>query len=94
MASVADCFILTFRAVARASKLEWLSLECNATGTLERVERTTCFTGFTVKAELTLPTGGDQAKAERLLEKAESACLITNSMTASSHLDATVTFSD
>ncbi len=91
MASVADCFILTFRAVAKASKLDWLALECHATGTLDRVERTTCFIEITVKAELTLPEGADQAKAERLLEKAESACLITNSMKAPTHLEAKVT---
>src|SRR5262245_25270075 len=28
VAALADCFILTFRAIARASKLSWLSLEC------------------------------------------------------------------
>src|ERR1022692_721046 len=27
-ASLADCFVLSFRAIARASKLEWSELEC------------------------------------------------------------------
>ncbi len=31
-ASVADCFILTFRALAKASKLEWTGLECRVRG--------------------------------------------------------------
>ncbi|MEZ4375137.1 MAG: OsmC family protein [Polyangiaceae bacterium] len=39
LAAVSDCFILTFRAIAAANKLEWESLECNATGTLDKVER-------------------------------------------------------
>ena len=84
---MADCFILTFRAIARASKLEWSNLESSATGVLDRVDRVTCFTGFTVKATLTMPAGSDDSKAQRLLEKAEAACLITNSLTAEVHLE-------
>ena len=37
--AIADCFILTFRAVARASTLPWTALRCNVTGTLDRIER-------------------------------------------------------
>lgn len=33
--AVADCFVLTFRAIARASKLSWLSLDCDVMGTLD-----------------------------------------------------------
>jgi OsmC-like protein len=40
VAAVGDCFILTFRAVARASGLAWTSLACRVSGTLDRVERT------------------------------------------------------
>ena len=90
VAAVADCFVLSFRAIARASKLEWSSLHCNVIGTLDRVERKAQFTGFEVTAELVVPAGTDEAKAQRLLEKAEDACLITNSLIAESHLEATV----
>jgi peroxiredoxin-like protein len=90
VASVADCFILTFRAIARASKLEWVSLEASADGVLDRVERVTKFTSVTIKASLTVPAGTDEEKARRLLQKAEDACLITNSMTAETHLEADI----
>lgn len=90
VASVADCFILTFRAVARASKLEWVSLESSAEGVLDRVERVTRFTGFTVRATLTVPEGTDMDKARRLMEKSEAACLITNSLSAQCHLEADI----
>ena len=90
VASVVDCFILPFRAIARASKLEWEALEASADGVLERVERVTKFTSVTVKATLTVPAGTDQEKARRLLQKAEDACLITNSMTAETHLEADI----
>ena len=87
MAAVADCFILTFRASARASKLEWTEIDCSVDGTLERVDRATRFTSITVSAQLTVTADTDFAKAERLLHKSEDACLITNSMTAETHLD-------
>jgi len=90
VAAVADCFVLSFRAIARASKLEWESLSCSATGVLDRVDKQTRFTGFNVKAELFIPVGTDEARAHRLLEKAENSCLVTNSLIADSHLEATV----
>ena len=92
--AVADCFILSFRAIARAARLEWDSLACEATGILDKVERVTQFTRFDVRAELTVPPGTNEEKARRLLEKAEKHCLVTNSMKAPSTLDATVRISD
>jgi len=90
VAAVADCFILSFRAIARASRLDWDSLSCSVEGTLNRVDRVTQFTGFKVSATLHVPSGSNEEKAQRLLEKAEHACLITNSLKAESHLEATV----
>ena len=90
VASVVDCFVLTFRAVARASKLEWSNIESSAVGVLDRVGRHTQFTSFTVSATLTVPAGADVDKAQRLLEKSEAACLITNSLTAEIHLEAQI----
>jgi len=90
VASVANCFILTFRAVARASKIDWISLECDVDGRLERVDRVTQFTRFDVKVKLVVPAGTDEAKALKMLDKSEHVCLITNSMKADSHLEAEV----
>lgn len=90
VAAVADCFVLTFRAIARASKVSWLSLRCEVEGTLDRVERATFFTGFVVRASLKLPAGANEEQALRLLERAEHSCLITNSLKGASRLEATV----
>lgn len=90
VASVADCFILTFRAIARASKYDWTSIECTVDGTLEQVDRVMRFTCFDVKATLTVPAGADNKRAILLMEKAERGCLITNSLHADTHLDASV----
>ncbi len=91
VAAVADCFVLTFRAIAAGSKMEWAELSCAVDGVLDRVERETKFTSMTVKASLTVPDGVDPDRAGRLLEKAEAACLITNSLSAECHLEASVT---
>lgn len=90
VASVADCLILTFRAVANASKLEWTELSCEATGTLEMVEKKPQFTKFLINASLTIKSQEDKDKAKQLLEKAESICLITNSLTAKTSLEANI----
>ena len=90
VASVADCFILTFRAVARASKLEWRGLTADIEGRLEKVDRVTRFTGYTLKAVLTVPPGTDAARAKSLLEKAEHGCLISSSLNAPVALDCSI----
>ncbi len=90
VAALADCFILTYRAIARASKLDWTQLSVEASGTLDRVERVTRFTSFTIVATLKTPAGVAEAKAQRLLQKAEQGCLISASVTAPVHLESSV----
>lgn len=90
VAAVADCFLLSFRAIARVSRFEWTDLSVSVDGVLDKLDRVTQFTGFHVKAILDVPAGTDEAKAKRLLEKAEHACLITNSLKADSTLEASV----
>jgi organic hydroperoxide reductase OsmC/OhrA len=79
-AAVANCFILSFRAIARASKFEWTSLVCDVEGVLDRPERTTFFTAFNIHAVLRVPTDAKLELAQRLLEKAEQICLVTASL--------------
>lgn len=90
VAAVADCFILSFRAISKMSKLPWASLECRVEGTLDRVDRLTQFTEFRIFAKLTIDDEEDRDKAERLLEKAEETCLISNSLKAAPHLETEV----
>jgi len=85
-AAVVDCLILTFRSVARASKFEWTKLGCAVEGTLARAEGTTRFTHFVTHATLHVPAGTDVARAKLLLEKAEHACLVTNSLNGTREL--------
>ena len=93
VAAVADCFILSFRAIASASHLNWADLECAVDGMLDKADGGLRFTGFVVRAKLTIPSEDDRAKAEKLLQKAEHACLITNSLLAESNLSTEVVIS-
>jgi peroxiredoxin-like protein len=87
MASVASCFILSFRAIARASNFSWLSLECNTQGELDKLAGITQFTKIVIMAKLVIGNDESSEKAERLLNKAEQLCLITNSLSSESHLE-------
>ncbi len=86
VAAVADCFVLTFRAIARASGFTWRDLDCSAEGVLDRVDGTLRFSDLRVRARLVVQEGADEERARRLLEKAEKSCLVSNSLLAKRHL--------
>jgi len=90
VAAIADCFVLTFRAIARAGRLPWDSMDCEVEGRLERDNGVSRFTAFTVRAHLCVPAGTDATFAQQALHKAEKTCLISNSLTAERTLSATV----
>ena len=87
MAAVESCFLLTLRAVARASKMEFDSLELAGEGTLDRKDGVTRFTEIVLRPRLKLPAGADRDKAMRVLEKSEKACLISASLSTPVRLE-------
>jgi organic hydroperoxide reductase OsmC/OhrA len=89
VAAICDCFVLGFKAIAAASKLTWTTLAVDVDGTLDRIDRKMRFTEVSISARLTVPAG-QESRAPRLLEKAEEVCLITNSLSATVHLDSRV----
>src|SRR5215471_1858642 len=88
--ALGDCLALTFRGVARKSGLAWTSFDCDVTGTLDRVDGTTRFTSFEIRARLEVPDGTDPDRARRVLEKAERNCLISTSLSGAVHLTLSV----
>ena len=88
--AVADCFLITFRGMARTAKLPWTSLECDATGKLDRQDGILRFTQVDLHASLSVPPGTDEAAAKALLQKAEDRCLISRSLNARVHLESVV----
>lgn len=87
MAAVETCFLFTLRAVARASKVEFTSLELMGEGTVDRKDGATRFTQIVLRPQLTLPAGANRERAMRVLEKSEKACLISASLSTPVRLE-------
>ena len=85
-AAVADCLALGFRAIAKASKFPWHSLDVTTRGTLDRVDGKMRFTRFDTHAKLQAMPGADAERARVLLKKAEATCLVANSLNSELHL--------
>jgi organic hydroperoxide reductase OsmC/OhrA len=90
MASLANCLILSFRPIAKASNFDWLTLECTSNGTLDKVGHKIQFTSVQTKVRLTVPSAKQIEKAKRLLNKAEETCFISNTLSCPSHLESEI----
>lgn len=90
VASANICLMTTFLAIAGRAALAFTAYESSAEGRLELVDGKFRFTEITLKPVITLPAGGDAAKAKELIEKAEANCLISNSMKATVILAPTI----
>lgn len=82
MASIASCLVLSFKAIASASNFEWISIECESSGELDKVDRLMKFTKVYTRARLTVPAGSNVETAEKLLNKADHSCLVSNSLSS------------
>ncbi len=81
-AAVNSCFMTTFLAIAENSKLEFKNFSCPAKGKLNKVDGKFAMSEIVLEPALTLTKEADREKAEKILIKAERACLITNSITS------------
>lgn len=79
-ASVVSCFMTTFLAIAEYSKFDFVSFTCNSEGILEKIEGKFIMTKIILKPELVISDQDKIEKAQRILEKSEAACLISNSI--------------
>jgi peroxiredoxin-like protein len=86
-----SCWMTTFLAVAELSKLEFTAVEADGEGTLERAEdRRYRVAEIRLRPRVTVRREADRERALRLIEKAESACLIARSMRTPVTLEAEV----
>ena len=70
----------TFLSIAENSKLEFAGFECKSKGKLDKVDGKLQMTDIELEPTVTLMNENDREKAIRVLQKSESACLITNSI--------------
>jgi peroxiredoxin-like protein len=88
LAAVQACFVMTFRAVAAASRIEVASVAVEAEGTVDRVDGRTRFTEIVLRPRVVTPAGVDATRLRRALEKAEHGCLVSASLSTPIRLEA------
>ncbi|SDH69918.1 peroxiredoxin, SACOL1771 subfamily [Chryseobacterium taeanense] len=79
-AAVSSCLMTTFLAIAENSKLEFSGFECKSKGKLEQVEGKFLMTEVILEPVITIKNESEREKAERVLQKSEANCLISNSV--------------
>jgi peroxiredoxin-like protein len=91
LASVQACFLFTLRAIARVSKLEFMRLELDASGTVDRKDGVTRFTEIVLRPRVTVAVGTNRERMLQMLEKAEKTCLVSASLSTPLRLESTIT---
>ena len=86
-ASVLSCFMTTFLAIAEYSKLEFEDFDVDAEGILDKVDGKFLMTEVNLTVKLKINDINKKEKAERVLQKLEAACLITNSIKTTVNLN-------
>ncbi|HEY7540971.1 MAG TPA: OsmC family protein [Methylomirabilota bacterium] len=87
LASVNACFLLTFRAIAQASRIEFTSLAVDGEGIVDRGNGRMRFTEIVLHPRLALPAGADPTRVRWALEKAEKTCLVSASLSTPIRLE-------
>ncbi len=79
-ASVSSCLMTTFLAIAENFKLEFLRFSCKSKGKLEQVDGKFLMTEIILEPTVVIVHEKDRERAERVIQKSEAACLISNSI--------------
>jgi peroxiredoxin-like protein len=87
LAAIDSCFLFTLRAVAQASRLEFISLEVASEGTVDRRDGGLAFTEIVLRPRLLVRAGTDQGRALGVLEKAKRTCLVSASLSTAVRLE-------
>lgn len=78
--AVSSCLMTTFLAIAENSKLEFTHFECKSKGKLEQTDGKFLMTEVILEPLVIIKNESDREKAERVLQKSEANCLISNSI--------------
>src|SRR6266542_597291 len=79
-AAVSSCLMTTFLSIAENSKLEFTSFSCKSKGKLEQVDGKFMMSEITLEPTITITDEKDRERTERVLQKSEATCLISNSV--------------
>ncbi|MDV7186746.1 OsmC family protein [Lutibacter sp. TH_r2] len=90
-AAVSSCLMTTFLAIAGFSKLEFVSFKCGSKGILEKVDGKFVISEVLLFPEVVITDESKRDRAQRIIEKAEKACLISNSITSKITMETKIT---
>ena len=95
VASLNSCFMSTFIAMAEMAKLAVVSFTSSAVGKLEKTEgKGYRITEIILKPKVVIKYEYDSERAERILQKAERSCFISNSILTAVTLQAEIDFEE
>jgi peroxiredoxin-like protein len=79
-AAISSCLMTTFLAIAENSKLTYTGFSCQSKGKLEQVDGKFMMSEVVLEPTVIITDEKDRERAERVLQKSEAACLISNSV--------------
>lgn len=79
-AAVSSCLMTTFLSIAENSRLIFVNFSCKSKGKLEQVDGKFMMSEIILEPTVTITDEKDREKAEKILQKSEAACLISNSV--------------
>lgn len=79
-AAVSSCLMTTFLAIAENAKLDFVNFECSSKGKLEQIDGKFLMTEVILEPIVIIKNESEREKAEKVLQKSEANCLISNSV--------------
>ncbi|TYQ00052.1 peroxiredoxin-like protein [Tenacibaculum adriaticum] len=90
VAAINGCLLTTFLAVAENFKLDFVDFESDAEGKLEVVDRKYVISEVVLKPVIIIKKEEDRELAQKVIEKSEKACLISNSVKSNIKMEAII----
>ena len=88
--AVASCVLATFLSIAQMSKLAISAYEAKAVSTMDKVDGALRITQVDLSVKIAVKEEKDRERAQRMIEKAEKLCPISNSLKVPVGVSATV----
>jgi peroxiredoxin-like protein len=79
-AAVSSCLMTTFLAIAENSKLPFVSFNCKSKGKLQNMNGKLVMSEIILEPHVLIKNESDRERTEKILQKSEAACLISNSI--------------
>lgn len=94
LAAVSSCFLFTFRAVAKASRVEFVEVEAHTSGVVSKIDGVIRFSDIVVRATVTVPAHAHTDAVRRAIDKTSAHCLVSSSLVTLPRIEAEIRTAD